>query len=237
MKRKYHFKEIDSTSSYLKRNYQKMPNYSMVSASFQYNGHGRNNRQWESNNNSNLMFSILIKDEALICKFASISLATGVIILEVLKELNLPNLSIKWPNDVYVNDKKICGILLESISYENKIEMLSVGIGLNVNQKDFKEENAISVYNILNKKKNLNILKNKIYKKIIKGFNLLKDDKFDYLKVVRKYNYLLNKEVYAIINNQKILVKVLDINDDNSLKVQYNNNYHNVFTDEISFHK
>ena len=153
--RKIHFKKIDSTNTYLKENYQKLQNFTFVSASYQNKGHGRYNRVWESNKNENLMFSLLIKDKKLISMFSSLSLATSTAILKVLESYKLNNLSIKWPNDVYVKDKKICGILLESISNNTDIDVLVVGVGLNVNQKDFSDEisyKTTSIYKEINKK-------------------------------------------------------------------------------------
>ena len=63
MFRKAHFEELDSTSTYLKKNYLKYDNMTFISASYQTNGHGRNNRNWHSNPKENLLFSILIKDK------------------------------------------------------------------------------------------------------------------------------------------------------------------------------
>lgn len=237
MKKSYHFKIIDSTSSYIKKNYKNLNNFTFVSASYQTNGHGRLNRLWESKSNSNLMFSFLIKDKKLINKFTNISLATGAIILNVLKSLGINNVFIKWPNDVYVNDKKICGILLESISNGNTIEMLCVGVGLNVNQKEFEVETATSIYLNTNKKHNLYLLKRKIYKQLIEKLNKLRDDEFDYLSIVKGNNYLLNKEVYAEINNKKTIVRVIDINKDNTLKVMCDNKEFDLLSGEITFHK
>ena len=134
--KKIHFKTINSTNTYLKENYKDLPNFTCVSSAHQSQGHGRYNRSWESNNNENLMFSILIKNKKLIEKFSSISLAIATCILKMLTSYKIKNISIKWPNDVYVNDKKICGILLEGIANE----CLIIGVGLNVNQTNFSKE-------------------------------------------------------------------------------------------------
>ena len=238
--RKIHFKKIDSTNTYLKENYHKLQNFTFVSASYQSNGHGRYNRVWESNKNENLMFSLLIKDKKLISMFSSLSLATSTAILKVLESYKLNNLSIKWPNDVYVKDKKICGILLESISNNTDIDVLVVGVGLNVNQKDFSNEisyKTTSIYKEKNKKTFLPSLKRKLYKTIIQTFIEVKNNQKDYLQIIKKHNYLKDKEVFAEIDNVKTLVKVIDINEDNTLKVLVNNKEINLNTGEITFHK
>lgn len=233
-----HFKKVDSTSTYLKRNYQSLKNYTIAYADYQTSGHGRVNRVWQSNNKENLLFSILIKDTDLINKYASLSLGIAVAIFNVLKKMKIEDVSIKWPNDVYVGDKKICGILLESVSKGNKIDVLVIGIGLNVNQKLFNDIslNATSVYDIKKKKTNIFWFKYKVFKECFKIINEIKNDNSSYLDIVRNNNYLKNKEVYAMIDNKKCLVRVIDINDDNSLRVIVDNKEINLTSGEISFH-
>lgn len=234
----YHFEIIDSTSSYLKRNYKKYENMTFVSTDCQENGHGRNNRIWYSSAKKDLLFSILIKEKKLIEKYADLSLCSAVIILESLKELNIENVKIKWPNDVFVNNKKICGILLESISINNNIETLVIGIGLNVNSQEFNKEminEPTSIINEINKVMDINELKEKIYSKFIIMFEKIKLGNRNYLSVVNENNYLKNKEVYININDEKVKVKVLKINEDNSLKVLLNEKEVNVYSGEVTF--
>ena len=232
MKRYIHFKEIDSTNTYLKNHHTSYGDLTFISASYQTLGHGRFNRNWESNENENIMFSILIKNKFLLEKYSSISLLMSTCVYKLLVALKIKDVSIKWPNDVYVNGKKICGILLEGIAQE----CLVIGIGLNVNQIIFKDSRAISIRNITNKKYNLSILKRKLYRVIINELKLLKKNKSNYLEIVRNNNYLENKIVNVEINNQQKKVKVLKINDDNSLKVLVNDEEKNIISGEITFH-
>lgn len=234
----YHFKSIDSTSSYLKNNYEKYSDMTFISSDFQTNGHGRYNRVWESNNKENLLFSILIKDKELICKYASLSIFSAVAIYKVLSDLNIRNVSIKWPNDVYVNDKKVSGILLESISFSNQIEALVIGVGINVNSSYFSGElkdKATSVYLELGINVSIDELKSKVYDEFLMMFKKIKENGNCYLEMVRKNNYLKGKLVYANINNEKLLVEVVDINDDNSLKVKIGEEIHNLYSSEVTF--
>lgn len=232
MKKYIHFKEIDSTNTYLKNHHSQYDDLTFVSASYQLNGHGRMNRVWQSNKNENIMFSLLIKNSILIEKFSTLSLLMASCVYKLLTGLKIKDVKIKWPNDVYVNNKKICGILLEGIGST----CLVLGIGLNVNQKLFEDKNAISITNITNKKYNLYLLKRKLYKIILNEINMLLENKSDYLHVIKNNDYLMNKEVYTTINNQKELVKVLKINDDNSLKVLLNNKEYDLISGEITFH-
>ena len=131
-----HFDEIDSTNTYLKNHYQKLDNLTFVSTDYQSQGKGRNDRTWWSKKGENLMFSLLIKDQKMQDMFPYLSMATAVEVAKILEKHGLTNVSVKWPNDVIVNDKKICGILLEG-----KVpDYIVIGVGLNVNQKDFPND-------------------------------------------------------------------------------------------------
>lgn len=239
LRKKLHFKKINSTTTFLKRSRHLYRNFTFVSADFQTDGHGRFNRTWHSNKGENLLFSLLIKDKTLIDKYSALSICSAVSIFKVLESFNIKGLSIKWPNDVYVFDKKICGILLEGCSTDNQITDIIIGIGVNVNQTDFLGEfNAppTSIAIELNKKINISTLKRKIYHQIKKDFKSIKTND-NYLEIAKANNYLKDKQVFAEINGEKTLVKVVDIADDNSLICEYNGELHNLFSSEISFHK
>lgn len=229
-----HFETIDSTNTYLKKNYKTLENFTFVSADFQSEGRGRNNRNWKSERGKNLLFSLLIKDETLIKEFKALSIISA---LSVIEAVNIDNLSIKWPNDIYYKDNKLVGILLEAISTD-KLECLIIGIGINVNQKefigDYKKE-PTSLYRILNKEVDINALKEKVYTKIEDNFKLLKDN-HDFYNQISKLDYLKNKEVYASIDNKICDIKVLGINRDYSLRVMKGNEILNLESGEITFH-
>lgn len=237
--RKYHFKTIDSTSSYLKSNYEKYDSMTFVSANFQTKGHGRNNRKWISKDGENLLFSILIKENNLLEKYDVISLYSAVCIYNVLRDLGLNNVMIKWPNDVFVNDKKIAGILLESISCGSNMQALVLGVGINVNSNSFEEEmlnTPTSVSLEINKSIPLENFKDKVYKEFIQMFNNIKNNDTAYLEIIRNNNYLKGKRVYANVNNKKILVEIIDINEDNSLRAKINDDIVKIYSGEITFH-
>ena len=134
-----HFETIDSTNTYLKENYEKLDNFTFVSADFQSAGRGRNNRNWKSEKGENLLFSLLIKDKTLIDKFSSLSVISA---FSIIKALNLEYLSIKWPNDIVVNGKKVTGILTEMSAQPEMINYIVIGIGINVNTEEFPEDIA-----------------------------------------------------------------------------------------------
>ncbi|MEJ2593593.1 MAG: biotin--[acetyl-CoA-carboxylase] ligase [bacterium] len=124
----------------------------IVSTEFQQKGKGHGNNQWESEKGSNLLFSLLLKP-AFIEPSDQFVLTTCVsmALVRTLKKWidNLP-VTIKWPNDIYVGDKKISGILMQHTIRGNRIKYSIAGIGLNVNQRSFSKEipNPVSIARI-----------------------------------------------------------------------------------------
>ena len=166
-----HFEEIDSTNTYLKNSHKLLNNFTFVSTDYQSSGKGRNDRVWSSNPNENLMFSFLIKDSQLVKKYSALSIISACLIAELLESYQIKDVSIKWPNDVFIKDKKICGILLEG----QILEYLVVGIGLNVNQKKFPEglrRPATSMSLELRKNLDIEEIKSKLFPKSTLGIIL-----------------------------------------------------------------
>ena len=210
-----HFDEIDSTNNYLKNSYQLLDNFTFVSADYQSKGKGRNNRVWESSKGLNLMFSILIKDPKLLEVSTILSLMTAVEVAKLLNRYGIDNVSIKWPNDILIGDKKVCGILLEG----QLPNYIVIGVGLNVNQKEFPDNlrrPATSMSNELNRDVDLEDLKEQLFPNIVNDFNKL--DRDEYLSYFSKHNYLLNKRVKVNINQQLFIGEVVGV--DNNFNIQ-----------------
>lgn len=211
-----HFDEIDSTNIYLKNAYRLLDNFTFASTDYQSHGKGRNDRVWNSNRGENLMFSFLIKDESLLKLAPIISLLSAVEIAKALETYKIKDVSIKWPNDVIIGDKKVCGILAEG----ELPNYLVVGIGINVNQKVFPEglrRPATSIYNIINKEISINELKKKLFTSIVN--NLINLDSNNYLEYFRNHNYLLNKRVRVLVNNEIFIGEVKGIDDNFCLQI------------------
>jgi BirA family biotin operon repressor/biotin-[acetyl-CoA-carboxylase] ligase len=226
---------IDSTSSYIKKNYLKLNNLDIVTANKQTNGRGRNNKKWFNNYNEDILLSLLIKDQEIINQHHKLSLFVAVVLLEFLKEININNVYIKWPNDVYVNDKKIAGILLEGISTSNDIEAIIIGIGINVNSKDFLGEYKVvptSIYNETGIVFDLDKLKEKFIETLLN--KLKKLNNIDFIKISNSNNYLLNKTATIVYKNKEKNIKILGINDDCSLRVLIDGKEENIISGEVS---
>ncbi|SHG96763.1 BirA family transcriptional regulator, biotin operon repressor / biotin-[acetyl-CoA-carboxylase] ligase [Flavobacterium fluvii] len=132
---------IDSTNEFLKglSSTQTVENFTVVTAETQTKGKGQMGAVWVSESGKNLIMSILVKDFLFDNNaIFDINIATAVSVIQALELYNIPELRIKWPNDIMSYNKKIGGILIEnSLKSEGTIVSI-VGLGLNVNQMDFE---------------------------------------------------------------------------------------------------
>ncbi len=142
-------KQVESTNSYLKEHYQELPGFTMVRTDYQTKGRGQFDRKWTSARGRNLLCSLLLKDVPF-DQIVTIKEWVKSSIFALLGSYGL-DVYFKEPNDVYVEDKKISGILIETKSSADKFDYVIVGIGLNVNQILFAGLKATSLY-ILTKK-------------------------------------------------------------------------------------
>ncbi|MBX9807159.1 MAG: biotin--[acetyl-CoA-carboxylase] ligase, partial [Flavobacteriaceae bacterium] len=132
---------IDSTNEFLKglSSNQILENFTVVTAENQTKGKGQMGSVWDSEPSKNLIMSVLINEfVAHINQIFDINIVVSVSVIQVLEDLNIPELSIKWPNDIMSYTKKIGGILIEnSIKSDGSINSIA-GLGLNVNQINFE---------------------------------------------------------------------------------------------------
>ena len=132
---------IDSTNEFLKglSNKQQLENFTVVTAETQTKGKGQMGAVWRSESSKNVIMSLLIKDFLKdIYDIFNLNSIVSLAVIEALELYNIPNLSIKWPNDIMSYNKKIGGILIENtIKSDGKIHSI-VGLGLNVNQTNFE---------------------------------------------------------------------------------------------------
>ncbi|MFH6971622.1 biotin--[acetyl-CoA-carboxylase] ligase [Flavobacterium petrolei] len=132
---------IDSTNEFLKglSNKQELENFTVVTAETQTKGKGQMGAIWASEASKNLIMSILVKDFLSdICQIFNLNIVVSLAVIEVLESINIPDLSIKWPNDIMSYNKKIGGILIENTIKSDGTILSIVGLGLNVNQTNFE---------------------------------------------------------------------------------------------------
>lgn len=149
---------IPSTNEYLKKELSKstpLAEGTVIMAVDQYAGKGQKGTSWQSEPGKNLTFSLLLTPAFLDPKNQfSLTVAMSLAVARWLESLLRAAVTIKWPNDIYVSDRKIGGILIENILKGNIWKSAIVGIGINVNQTDFPDgirERTTSVRQILHR--------------------------------------------------------------------------------------
>ena len=138
-----HFaRETDSTNLWIKRLAKEGASEGTLAlAEFQSAGRGRLGRSWEVPEGTSVMMSILLRPKFEPQYAPTLTLVMGMAVAKAVKNLGF-DVSIKWPNDVVVSHKKICGILTEMGVRDGKIDYAVIGVGINVNIKEFPEEMA-----------------------------------------------------------------------------------------------
>ena len=224
----YKIDAISSTNEYLKQLYFKKNIYDnfLIITNNQTEGKGQGSSYWESEPKKNLTLSIYkdLKKNKLKNPFI-INLIISISIIETLKKYNLPNLKIKWPNDILSASKKISGILIENFFQKEFLISSIIGIGLNVNQISFKKaKNAISIASIKKKKIDLTEVLNILTKKISLKFHEIDNLKINDL--INEYESLLfkrDKFSKFNINNKIIDGRIIGVNQSGKLKVKIGN--------------
>lgn len=134
------FDSTDSTNKEARRQISSLDNLSVLSAMTQTDGRGQQGNSWSSAPGENLTFSIVLKNPGLdICDQIALSALASLSVTDLLSSNGI-EAKIKWPNDIYVGNKKICGILIENALKGDKVDWSIIGIGLNVNQTDFPSD-------------------------------------------------------------------------------------------------
>jgi len=125
----------ESTNRWLKSEAADLPSGTVAATDDQTQGRGRLGRDWSSEPGKDLTFSVLLRPSAVGCEADLLPLTAGLAVADVLEQL--PGLRgrvrLKWPNDVLIDDRKVCGVLLESSSQGADLQWIVVGIGVNVN--------------------------------------------------------------------------------------------------------
>jgi BirA family biotin operon repressor/biotin-[acetyl-CoA-carboxylase] ligase len=135
------FDSIASTNTHAKNfSTEETQDGTVIIAEEQTLGRGRFNRKWQSEKGKNLTFSVILQPKYQLENIGLLPICTGGAIAKVIERHMDLKTECKWPNDILINGKKVCGILIESISSENLINRVILGIGINVNQEIFSDD-------------------------------------------------------------------------------------------------
>ncbi|NLI57391.1 MAG: biotin--[acetyl-CoA-carboxylase] ligase [Clostridium sp.] len=229
-----YFSQIDSTNNYAKKIAQEgCEEGTVVIADLQISGRGRLGRQWNSKDKKGILMSVVLKPEISIEELQIITLAASIAVVEAVKELTGIDLGVKWPNDIILDGRKVCGILTEASMEMDKINFVVLGIGLNVwhEKKDFPsdlEEKATSLAIYLRQKGQLNdiiIRRSELIKRILfkleELYHKVNRGDLDLITALwKKYSVTLGKEVLIAVKGEQHNGVAIDITKEGKLIVQ-----------------
>lgn len=178
-------------------------------AGFQTAGRGQTGNGWESEEGKNLLCSIVMSCQNSV--LFDLNVAVSVAVHRTLSELAINELAIKWPNDIYWGDKKLAGILIENAIIGNEVKYTIAGIGLNVNQTEWKSDapNPVSLKQITGKEYDINALMTTLMNKIHEVQTMRQEDIWEYYRrhLYRREGEWLFAEREVNLTPSRILTK------------------------------
>ena len=219
-----------STNSYLKdliRNDSSMDEQVVV-AENQTEGRGQLGSLWQSQKGKSLTMSMFKRLEGFqVENRFYLSMVVSVAIRNVLFNYNLPNIKIKWPNDILSANKKVCGLLLEPILKKNQIHSVIIGIGLNVNEAEMPGlPQAASIRILTGQLVDIDKLTLEIVQEINQHFLKLKSHLYAAIK--REYlNCLYRKDMVSVFKDSagnEITGIIIGVSNSGKLQVEINQN-------------
>ena len=218
---------IDSTNSFLKKMAENslVENYTVVVANCQTSGRGQMETEWVSEPGKNLTFSVFFKVESLlIMNQKYLNFAVALSVFDVLNEMDIPKLTIKWPNDIMAGGMKIGGILIENTLKGAEIQSSVVGIGLNVNESfsEQKEFTATSLIDIKEKNFDLDELLLSLVDKLKNNTEQLRLQKHEILE--KRYLNVLHKKnvpsMFKTDQNVLFMGKIIGVSKEGKLQIE-----------------
>lgn len=211
----------NSTNDYLinQAENNELDNFTTIVAEEQLNGKGQIGNSWESEKNKNLTFSIYTKPAIEIQDMFLISKSISISLIKSLLTYNI-KAKIKWPNDIYVDDKKIAGILIENQFIGSKIKHSIIGVGLNINQTVFKSDapNPISMKNLTSIELSTNEVLSNILLAFTNTYTQLKNSSYDALNSEYFNNLYRQNSFHKYKENGLVFeAQIIDVKNDGQL--------------------
>lgn len=217
--------KVDSTNNYLKNllsNYEPLAEGTVIMADHQFAGRGQRGNTWEAKKGENLTVSIYLKPSFLkVTEQFELSKAVSLGIIDYLTILLGEDCKIKWPNDIYVGNNKIGGLLIENTLAGGTLKSSIVGIGLNINQTEFEGlDKAASLKKLFRQDFDIN--------QILKGICFYIEGRYNSLKAndTKKLhaNYLsslyrMNEMADFMVSGNKISGKIVNVSKSGELVI------------------
>ncbi|MBP1754861.1 MAG: hypothetical protein H6Q59_1259 [Firmicutes bacterium] len=194
-------------------------------ATEQTQGRGRMGRNFYSPQSSGIYFSIILRPKLNLEDSLLITTAAAVAVAQAIEAVAGVKAEIKWVNDIFVGEKKVCGILTEaSLNFESgSLEYAIVGIGINIETRDFPEEIKQVAGSIFEEKPVdspiTSVLVAEVLNNMAKCMNSITDK--EYLEAYRSRSFLINKDIIVIKGKETVNAKAIDIDEKARLVVAY----------------
>lgn len=228
---------IDSTNQHLLNQIPNLQKGHVCVAEYQTKGRGRRGRQWYSPFGSNLYYSMYWKFDEGVAATIGLSIAVGVTVAEQLRKLSQQDIKLKWPNDLYLNDKKMAGILVELTSKSGDDAHVVIGIGINLKMPQFQSDVITQPWeNLMFEDKNqlvaslTDALKENISHFEQKGLT-------DFIPTWNALDNFTGRKVKLLMGDQAIEGTARGIDEQGALLFEQNNKIHAYMGGEISLRK
>lgn len=225
---------VDSTNNYAANLLvqTKLVNGTAIMTHFQTGGRGQRGSDWVSEPGKNLLFSIVLNGHFINTNnYFLLSKAIAIGINEALEEVSGKTSYVKWPNDIYINQKKIAGILIENQWKGNVLEVAIVGVGVNVNQITFDQLSDVTSLCLLGSKNyDLHEILKKIFEKIEVYYNLLRKGEIELINRMY-FNHLMFSNEWKIYDsiNGRIEGKIIEVKESGLIVLKLRNNEKKAF--------
>lgn len=233
-----YLKTVDSTNNYAKKMIKKgYPEGTIIISKIQTKGKGRKNRPWISTEGG-LWFSVILNPDIPPMKSMLVTMLCSISIAESIESVTGLSPIIKWPNDILIKNKKVCGILTELDAEIDRVNYIIIGIGINVNNSLSKELNYTSTS--LKKETKREISKIDFFINILNNLDnnylILKSNK---TKLIRykwiKYSNILGRKIKINDGKKEINGTVTDIDESGCLIVNYYGKNIKIITGDILY--
>ena len=208
----------------------------IVTAESQTKGRGRMRRVWVSPSGGGLYFSVILRPDIRIDEIPSVTLVVAASVARVISEISGTRARVKWPNDIFIGEKKVCGILAETRAHTDRTDFLVLGIGINVNTASEQlPPEAASIKAVtgstLDREKLLGSVLESIERSYLifleKGFRVFRDE-------MRELSNVIGKKVRIETREKAVSGKAIDIDERGALMViDSEGNVHRIFSGDV----
>ncbi len=220
-----HYTQLDSSNDEAHRliRAEKIPDRTVILAGFQTNGKGQNQHVWYSESGVNLLSSWIVRPHFLpIEDQFMLSMVAAISVVNTLERLDFDKVSIKWPNDILLDGKKVCGILISNIIKHQRLDYSIIGIGLNVNQIQFSTDapHATSLTLASGQYYELTIIGSILGQELEDNLKLLSHAQKDIYHAYSDKLWRMGQRIQLLVNGDPIMAKILGVDFKGKLKVE-----------------